>query len=337
MIDASRRSRPGSRARRGRSRSLSRHDRRAGRVAPRGQGGATAAKRTAERLTALRPHRRDRRAGNRRRRVSMLDICVTSASRSACRAGLGDLTRWAPRPAQRGPRAGCGRDLRRDPRRRPATTSRPLARRSSRSTRDGSSRAPDPRPSRMLAEVIPDAVVTDAACPRCPRRPWTASCASARCGPGRSSRSRATTAQRATPASASRAPAPRQARARSREVVAVLDAPVTETAPASARSPMDRIQIPNGSRRTRWPSGPSSPRCSSSPCTPPGEWIAVGGRSRDVQGCDPSPARRGLDPAKALSALAQIVTGRACARGAIADDRPVAVEGPRVHRPKGGA
>ena len=63
----------------------------------------------------------------------------------------------------------------------------------------------------------------------------------------------------------------------------------------------------------------------------------MGERNPRVQGVIRLLRAVGPDPAKALSALAQIVTGRAPARAADRghDRRPVAVEGPRVHRFEG--
>lgn len=67
----------------------------------------------------------------------------------------------------------------------------------------------------------------------------------------------------------------------------------------------------------------------------PEEWVAMGERSPRVQGVIRLLRAVGLDPAKALSALAQIVTGRAPERAVQIADRIA----PRdtVAPPQGGA
>ena len=72
----------------------------------------------------------------------------------------------------------------------------------------------------------------------------------------------------------------------------------------------------------------------------PEEWIAMGERSPRVQGVIRLLRAVGLDPAKALSALVQIVTGRAPARAVqIADTiaPPAPSKVPASIAPKGGA
>ena len=72
----------------------------------------------------------------------------------------------------------------------------------------------------------------------------------------------------------------------------------------------------------------------------PEEWVALGERSPRVQGVIRLLRAVGLDPAKALSALAQIVTGRAPARAVqIADTiaPPSPSKVPASIAPKGGA
>ena len=72
----------------------------------------------------------------------------------------------------------------------------------------------------------------------------------------------------------------------------------------------------------------------------PEEWVAMGERSPRVQGVIRLLRAVGLDPAKALSALAQIVTGRAPSRAVqIADTiaPPAPSKVPASIAPKGGA
>ena len=72
----------------------------------------------------------------------------------------------------------------------------------------------------------------------------------------------------------------------------------------------------------------------------PEEWVAMGERSPRVQGFIRFLRAVGLDPAKALSALAQIVTGRAPSRAVqIADTiaPPAPSKVPASIAPKGGA
>ena len=72
----------------------------------------------------------------------------------------------------------------------------------------------------------------------------------------------------------------------------------------------------------------------------PEEWIAMGERSPRVKGVIRLLRAVGLDPAKALSALVQIVTGRAPARAVqIADTiaPPAPSKVPASIAPKGGA
>jgi len=71
----------------------------------------------------------------------------------------------------------------------------------------------------------------------------------------------------------------------------------------------------------------------------PEEWVAMGERSPRVQGVIRLLRAVGLDPAKALSALAQIVTGRAPSRAVqIADTiaPPAPSKVPAPVAPKGG-
>lgn len=71
----------------------------------------------------------------------------------------------------------------------------------------------------------------------------------------------------------------------------------------------------------------------------PEEWVAMGERSPRVQGVIRLLRAVGLDPAKALSALAQIVTGRAPARAVQIADTIAPVDPSKVPAPvapKGG-
>ena len=121
---------------------------------------------------------------------------------------------------------------------------------------------------------------------------------------------------------------------------ALRDAVLSATAPTGARSPMTSRQILEwlyARAVALWPVVSALLIVALRAALR--RWIAMGERSPRVQGVIRLLRAVGLDPAKALSALAQIVTGRAPAARCRSRtrSRPVAVEGPRAHPARGSA